>query len=124
MLYSLQNGMLQAVDNTPFSIGYAGLVNVESYKRSTKVHYDSYPRTSCTFRVAKIVNKAGDVVTASQAATQAALGPSALSLLLNSACPGFGLCADISDADDSDVWPIIAVSVTALQTMPLSHSPA
>ena len=107
--------MLQAIENTKFSIGYVGLGNVQSFQRSNDSINESYPKNSCEIKVAKFVSKDGSVVSASQATAQSALRSRSLPSLLSSACPGFGLCVDISNVNDSGVWPIVAVSVCVLQ---------
>ncbi len=56
-------------------------------------------------------NRAGSVVVASVQSAQSAVRSRANSLLLQSSCPGFGMCADVWDSDDPDAWPITAITV-------------
>ena len=65
--------------------------------------------------MAAMQNKAGTIVTASIQSAQSAVRSSANTLLFKSACPGFGMCADVSDADDYDVWPITAITVKTVK---------
>ena len=84
------------------SIGYASL--------DATVNYGTINGTSqsCGLRMAKIINKAGAVVAANVASAEAAFRSSANNLISNTSCPGFGICGDLLDAADDDVWPITA----------------
>jgi hypothetical protein len=43
---------------------------------------------------------------------QSAVRSRANTLLFQSACPGFGMCADVLDVDEYDAWPITAMTVS------------
>jgi hypothetical protein len=107
--------LLGAVDKTLYSIGFAGLESVQAYTRAKSSSNITYSQAidsrSCGIQIAKMVNKAGLEITASRASTQSVVRSRATSLLLDSTCPGFGMCAEFSDAGDGDTWPIVAVSV-------------
>lgn len=112
-----QHGIVETVDNMIYSIGYAGLVNIQAYissentaNNSIRGSFDS--TSSCGIKIAKMVNKAGVEVSASQESAQSAVRSRAIDFLSKSSCPGFGLCSDLSDVGESDAWPIIAVSVS------------
>ena len=95
------------------SIGYASL--------DATVKYGTINGTSqsCGLRMAKIINKAGAVVAANVASAEAAFRSSANNLISNTSCPGFGICGDLIDAADDDVWPITAISVSSLMCHPV-----
>ena len=98
--------MIDSVADLSYSIGYVGLDSV-----MFSMHYNT--TTSCKVRVARIKNKARAVVRASVESAQSAVR-SKLSILVDrSLCPGFGMCVDVEDGDDPDVWPITAVTVPA-----------
>ena len=59
-------------------------------------------------------NKAGAIVKPSVQSAQSAVRSRANILLFQSTCSGYGMCADVSDAEDYDVWPITAISVRHL----------
>ena len=58
-----------------------------------------------------MVNKYGSIVSANADSVQSAVRNKASDLIYNTTCPGFGLCADLSDGDQHDVWPIVAITV-------------
>lgn len=93
-----------------YSIGYTGLDSVSAYSTSYQTKNETRDAT-CALRIARMANKAGREVSASAASTQSAVRSRASDLLFRSKCPGYGLCAEISDADGEDVWPIVAISV-------------
>jgi ABC-type phosphate transport system substrate-binding protein len=101
----LQNGVIQAVGRISNSIGYSGLLGV--------VQDPTFNLTNnpCRIKMAAMKNKAGEIVTASVQSAQSAVRSRANILLFQSMCPGFGMCADVSDAEDYDVWPITAITV-------------
>jgi hypothetical protein len=82
---------------------------MKSYRTTNETQTES-----CDLRIAKMVNKAGKEVAVSAANTQSAVRSRAADILFRSSCQGYGLCADIFDADDEDVWPIVAMSVSPL----------
>lgn len=92
------------VASVAYSIGYAGLDAVvqSPYHNTT---------SSCKIKIADMTNKAGVVVSPTADSAQSAVR-SKLSILMDqSLCPGFGMCADVEDPNDSDVWPITAITV-------------
>ena len=97
-----------------YSIGYAGLENIQAYVSSANTANNSnhWTQNSCGIKIAKMVNKDGVEVSASQVSAQSAVRSRAIDFLSKSSCPGFGLCSDLSDVGESDAWPIIAVSVS------------
>ncbi len=89
-----------------YSIGYVGLDAV--------MQSSTYNTTSaCRVKVAQAVNKAGITVTASADSAQSAVRSKVAVLVSQSLCPGFGMCADVQDPDDTDVWPITCLTVSA-----------
>ncbi len=102
--------MIDSVADLSYSIGYVGLDSV-----MYSMHFNT--TSSCKVKVARVKNKAGEVVHASVESAQSAVR-SKLSILVDrSLCPGFGMCVDVQDGDDPDVWPITAVTVPT----PLPH---
>ena len=102
--YPVQNGVIGGVAQFSNSIGYAGLDTVAGYK-------SAHNSSLCTIKVAKMVNKAGGLVEPGVGSAQAAVRFGATALIQQSQCPGFGLCGNIFDGGDQDVWPITAVTV-------------
>jgi ABC-type phosphate transport system substrate-binding protein len=99
-------GVIDAVGRISNSIGYTGLSNAiqDSLINSTD--------EKCRLRLAAMQNKAGQTVHPSVDNAQSAVRSRATTLLFQSACPGFGMCADVWDAEDYDVWPITALTVS------------
>ena len=87
-----------------YSIGYAGLDSVlQSIRHNTT--------NACQVKIAQVKNKAGAVVSASADSAQSAVRSKLSALMDRSLCPGFGMCADVQDGEDRDVWPITAMTV-------------
>jgi ABC-type phosphate transport system substrate-binding protein len=91
------------------SIGYSGISGVV---QDLLVNNTGDP---CRIKLASMRNKAGETVQASIDGAQSAVRSRANVLLFQSACPGFGMCADVLDAEDYDVWPITAMTVSVTQ---------
>lgn len=87
------------------TIGYAGLDSVLKTK-SEEQEFDT-----CILHVAAMKNKNGRVVLPSTDGAQAAVRSRA-SAFSDSACPGFGLCAEVHDGPDADVWPLSTLTVS------------
>ena len=115
-----QEGVVQAVSRISNSIGYAGLDGVNEWGTMSQ-------NSTCRLKIASLINKAGATIVPSVASAQAAVRSSAIKLLDDSSCPGFGLCGNIQDGSDDDVWPITAISVSTkcfaltLSTLRLIH---
>ena len=107
LTFRLQNGVVSGVAQLSNALGYAGLDAVASYK---SLHNSSL----CSVKVANMVNKAGGLVEPGVASAQAAVRDSASALIEQSLCPGFGLCGNLFDGNDQDVWPLTAVTVSRL----------
>jgi hypothetical protein len=101
----MQDGVVDAIARTANSIGYAGLD--VTYERGSL----NRSQTACGVKLARIINRAGVAVQPSVASAQAAVRASSLSVLYNSSCPGFGLCGEVIDGGDEDVWPLTAITV-------------
>ncbi len=88
-----------------YSISYIGLdvVGKSSYSNGTL--------NNCRGMLARLINKAQKAVSPSVDSAQAAVKSKASLLLTQSKCPGFGLCGDLLDGEDEDVWPITAITV-------------
>ncbi len=87
-----------------FSIGYTGL---DTVKQSDLFNISG----ACRVKVAQMTNKAGALVSASVDSAQSAVRSKVSTLIDRSICPGFGMCADVNDPDDPDVWPMTAMTV-------------
>ena len=100
------SGVVEAVGRISNSIGYSGISGVakELLINSTD--------DSCRIKLAAMQNRAGEIVQPSINSAQSAVRSRANALLFQSTCPGFGMCADVLDADDYDVWPITAMTVS------------
>jgi ABC-type phosphate transport system substrate-binding protein len=100
------SGVVEAVGRISNSIGYSGISGVakELLINSTD--------DSCRIKLVAMQNRAGEIVQPSVDSAQSAVRSRANALLFQSACPGFGMCADVLDADDYDVWPITAMTVS------------
>ena len=101
----LQSGVVDAVSRLSNSFGYAGIDAVYQYGQlnSTK---------QCKVKLAQIINKSGNTVSPSASSAQAALRSGLLAD--QTTCPGFGICGNVQDGADPDVWPITAISVRHL----------
>jgi ABC-type phosphate transport system substrate-binding protein len=102
-------GVVEAVGRISNSIGYSGISGVV---QDLLVNNTGDP---CRIKLASMRNKAGETVQASIDGAQSAVRSRANVLLFQSACPGFGMCADVLDAEDYDVWPITAMTVSVTQ---------
>ena len=99
-----------------YSIGYVGLDAVlRSIRHNTTA--------ACQVKIALVMNKAGAVVSASAESAQSAVRSKLSALMDRSLCPGFGMCADVQDGDDLDVWPITAMTVRRPRTPRLAFPP-
>jgi ABC-type phosphate transport system substrate-binding protein len=100
------SGVVEAVGRISNSIGYSGISGVvqDLLINSTD--------DSCRIKLAAMQNRAGEIVQPSINSAQSAVRSRANALLFQSTCPGFGMCADVLDADDYDVWPITAMTVS------------
>ena len=96
-----QEGVIDAVSRTTNSIGYAGLYGVLNRTEQ-----------SCGVKFSRIINRAGVAVKPSVASAQAAVRSFSLNIIHNSSCPGFGICGEVIDGGDEDVWPITAITVS------------
>jgi ABC-type phosphate transport system substrate-binding protein len=103
--------MISGVSLAINSIGYAGLDMTFKYGVLNQ-------NSSCRLKIAQIINKAGKVVEPSIASAQAALRSNAAHMLSSNSCPGFGLCGNLVDGEDEDVWPLTALTVGALDLIP------
>jgi ABC-type phosphate transport system substrate-binding protein len=99
-------GVVEALGRISNSIGYSGISGVLQELLSNKTE------DPCRIKLAVMVNKAGETVQASIESAQSAVRSHANALLFQSACPGFGMCADVLDAEDYDAWPITAMTVS------------
>lgn len=101
-----QDGVGRAVSHIRNSIGYVGPDSTSNWG-----DFDN-SSSHCQIREAAMINKAGRVISASVSSAQAAVRSSAMKLLGESSCPGFGLCGNIQDGADEDVWPITAITAS------------
>lgn len=101
-------GIVKAVGRITNSIGYSG---VPGALQDVLINTTGSP---CRIELAFMTNKAGVTVKASIESAQSAVRSRANDLLFQSACPGFGMCADVLDAEDYDAWPITAMTVNEL----------
>ncbi len=99
--------MVDAVARSTNSIGYAGLDAI--YERGSL----NRTQLGCGVKIAGLINRAGVAVQPSIAGAEASVRASSRNILLRSSCPGFGLCGEIIDGSDQDVWPITAVTVSS-----------
>jgi ABC-type phosphate transport system substrate-binding protein len=106
----VQEGVVTAASQISNTIGYSGLDGVYEWGKLSQ-------NFSCRIKIAALINKAGKTVMPSVTAAQAAVRSCAISLLEHSSCPGFGICGNIQDGEDADVWPITAISVSFLTAM-------
>lgn len=103
------SGLLKKVVDYKSTIGYAGLDSVLKTK-SEEQEFDT-----CILHVAAMKNKNGRVVLPSTDGAQAAVRSRA-SAFSDSACPGFGLCAEVHDGPDADVWPLSTLTYLVIPT--------
>ena len=111
-----QSGVVQGVGQYIYSIGYSGLDAVQSY---TTANNESQ---ACSIKNSLMLNKAGFIVAPSVASAQAAVRSGASAFLTQSTCPGFGICGNLIDGDDEDVWPITAVTASRSAPKPTKRS--
>ena len=111
--HTLQVGVITAVNRFSYSISYAGL---DSIHDNQTAQY-----SSCSFKIANMINKFGTTLSATLDSTQSAVRNKASALIYNSTCPGFGMCADLSDGDEQDVWPIVAITVSSYFSKPFEQ---
>jgi hypothetical protein len=95
---------VDAVSRIANSITYSGLDSAYEFGKLNGT-------SLCRAKVASMINKAGRIVIPSVFSAQAAVRNSATNILEKSTCPGFGLCGNVNDGSDEDVWPITAFSV-------------
>jgi hypothetical protein len=95
---------MQRVIDLKATVGYAGLDSVEKMK-SEEDEFDT-----CILHVAQMKNKWGRVVAPTADGAQAGVRSKA-SEFEDSSCPGFGLCAEVYDGPDADVWPLSTLTV-------------
>jgi ABC-type phosphate transport system substrate-binding protein len=104
--FGQETGVVTAVGRITNSIGYSGVSGVLQ---------DILINTTgeaCRIKMAVLTNKAGVTVQATIESAQSAVRSRANDLLFQSACPGFGMCTDVMDAEDYDAWPITAMTVS------------
>ena len=99
-----------------FSIGYAGLDSIKVYIAENE---NGTQLQKCGVKTAQMINKAGKIVSPTLDSIRSAVRSKAGDLLFSGTCPGFGLCADISDASDDYAWPIAAMTVILLSCFPI-----
>jgi hypothetical protein len=87
-----------------FTIGYVGLDTV-----LFSTHHNT--TGACKVKIARVTNKRGARVSATVESAQSAVRSKLGALMDRSLCPGFGMCVDVQDGDDADVWPITAMTV-------------
>ncbi len=104
------------VASLSYSIGYVGL---DSVTRSIRHNTTS----ACRVKIARVTNKAGAVVSASAESAQSAVRSKLSALMDRSLCPSFGMCADVQDGEDLDVWPITAMTVPPAPPHPAGPNP-
>jgi ABC-type phosphate transport system substrate-binding protein len=105
LTYRVQGGVVDAVARSTYSIGYSGLDAIHERGALNR------SQLLCGVKIARIINRAGVAVIPSIASAQAAVRSSSFNILFNSSCAGFGLCGDVVDGADQDVWPLTAVTV-------------
>ncbi len=98
-------GVVEAVWRISNSIGYSGIYGVLP---DILINTTNDP---CRIKLAAMHNKAGTTVQASIDSAQSTVRSNINALLFQSVCPGFGMCADLMDAEGHDVWPITALTV-------------
>ena len=103
----MKGGVVQAVAQYRLTIGYSGLDAVQSY-----ASLNNQSGEYCAVKNSLMENKAGYIVKPSVTSAQAAVRSGANFLLQHSSCPGFGICGNLFDGDDEDVWPITAVTAS------------
>ena len=91
---------LKGVRGISFSIGYSVIDSVKQVQ-STQTSSEA-----CHVQMAQVINKYGRPVPASAAGAQAAVRGTNFNDKIQQACPGFGLCANIWDGSEKDVYPL------------------
>ncbi len=92
------------------SIGYSVLDSVKIAQKTEK------PNEACLLQMALVINKHGTKVAATAEGAQAAVRATNFNDKSVQACPGFGLCANIWDGNDKDVYPISTLTYIVVTT--------
>jgi hypothetical protein len=102
---------LVGVRGISFSIGY-------SIIDSIKLAQDSQPADeACRVQTAHVINQFGTPVLATTAGAQAAVRGTNFNDKNQQSCPGFGLCANIWDGTEPDVYPMSTLTYVAVRTV-------
>ena len=102
---------LVGVRGISFSIGYSVLDSI-------KLAQDSQPADeACMVQTAHVINQFGNPILATTAGAQAAVRGTDFSDKSQQSCPGFGLCANIWDGTEPDVYPISTLTYVAVRTV-------
>ena len=104
----LSGNMIQGTDPLGL-VGVRGISNSVGYSVIDSVKIVQASQTSnqaCHVQMAQVINKHGTAVPASAAGAQASVRAMNFNDATQAACPGFGLCANIWDLGDKDVYPI------------------
>ncbi len=104
--HAWQEGTLSGVASIKNTVSYAGLDSIIAYQSKEE------EESGCHVKMAKMTNKYGTVVSATSDSAQAAVRANSAVLRSSPDCPGFGLCAEIMDSGDSDVWPVTTLTVS------------
>ncbi len=105
-----QEGTIAGVAGMKNTISYASLDSILAAQNQEEAD------SNCHVKMARMINKFGTVVSPTSDSAQAAVRSNSARLTSSPDCPGLGMCAEIMDADDSDVWPITTLTVSALRT--------
>ncbi len=94
-----------------FSIGYSVLDRI-------KIAQDNQPADEvCRVQTERIINQFGKPVPATAAGAQAAVRGTNFNDKSQQSCPGFGLCANIWDGTEQDVYPISTLTYVVVTTV-------
>jgi hypothetical protein len=94
-----------------FSIGYSVIDSI-------KIAQDSQPADeACRVQTARVINRFGKPVPATTAGAQAAVRGTNFNDKSQQSCPGFGLCANIWDGAEQDVYPISTLTYVVVRTV-------
>ncbi len=94
-----------------YSIGYSILDSIKTAQSSETIDQ------ACNIRTAKVINQYGKTVPANADGAQAAVRGTNFKDTALQACAGFGLCANIWDGTEKDVYPISTLTYLVLTTI-------
>ena len=100
------------VKGTSYSLGYSGLDTVVVARQTENASQ------ACNLKMARIMNKYGSALPPTPQGAQAAVRSMNFRDTSQQQCIGFGLCANIWDGVEQDVYPVSTLTYAVIRTKP------